>query len=164
VPLHGDRALFEKLSLEGFQSGLSWIVVLRKREAFRSAFARFEPERVAGFGEEDVDRLLADAGIVRNRQKIEAVIANARAVAELRERDGDGVLDALVWSFAPEPRTEADRPTGMGDVPASTPESVALAKALKAAGLRFVGPVTVYALMQSAGLVDDHVVGCFRTP
>ena len=162
VALHGDVALFEKLSLEGFQSGLSWIVVLRKRPAFRAAFAGFDPERVARFGEADVERLLADAGIVRNRQKIEAVIANARAVAALRDRDGDGALDRLVWSHAPQPRHERDRPTGMGDVPASTVESVALAKALKAVGLRFVGPVTVYALMQSAGLVDDHVVGCWR--
>ena len=162
VPLHGDRALFEKLSLEGFQSGLSWIVVLRKRPAFRAAFAGFEPERVAAFGEQDVQRMLADAGIVRNRQKIEAVIANARAVAALRERDGDGALDRLIWSHAPQPRDDRDRPAGMGDVPASTPESVALAKALKREGLRFVGPVTVYALMQSAGLVDDHVAGCWR--
>jgi DNA-3-methyladenine glycosylase I len=162
VPLHGDRALFEKLSLEGFQSGLSWIVVLRKRPAFRAAFAGFEPERVARFGEDDVARLLADAGIVRNRQKIEAVIANAAAVAALREREGDGALDRLIWSFAPEPRPESARPAGMGELPASTPESVALAKALKAQGLRFVGPVTVYALMQSAGLVDDHVQGCWR--
>jgi DNA-3-methyladenine glycosylase I len=162
VPLHGDVALFEKLSLEGFQSGLSWIVVLRKRPAFRAAFAGFEPERVAAFGDEDVQRMLADAGIVRNRQKIEAVISNARAVAALRERDGEGALDRLVWSHAPQGRDERDRPTGMGDVPASTPESAALAKALKGAGLRFVGPVTVYALMQSAGLVDDHVVGCWR--
>jgi DNA-3-methyladenine glycosylase I len=162
VPLHGDVALFEKLSLEGFQSGLSWIVVLRKRPAFRAAFAGFEPERVAAFGPEDVQRMLGDAGIVRNRQKIEAVISNARAVAALRERDGEGALDRLVWSHAPQRRDERDRPIGMGDVPASTPESVALAKALKGAGLRFVGPVTVYALMQSAGLVDDHVVGCWR--
>ena len=162
VPLHGDAALFEKLSLEGFQSGLSWIVVLRKRPAFRSAFAGFDPERVARFGEEDVERLLADARLVRNRQKIEAVIGNARAVAALRERDGEGALDRLVWSYAPDARNERDRPTGMGDVPASTPQSVALAKALKAAGLKFVGPITVYALMQSAGLVDDHVQGCWR--
>lgn len=162
VPLHGDRALFEKLSLEGFQSGLSWIVVLRKRPAFREAFAWFEPERVAAFGEDDVERLLADAGIVRNRQKIEAVVANARAVAALRERDGNGGVDRLIWSHAPVARAEADRPAAMGDVPASTPESVALAKALKAEGLRFVGPVTVYALMQSAGLVDDHLQGCWR--
>jgi DNA-3-methyladenine glycosylase I len=162
VPLHGDVALFEKLSLEGFQSGLSWIVVLRKRPAFRAAFAGFQPERVAAFGDEDVQRMLGDAGIVRNRQKIEAVISNARAVAALRERDGEGALDRLVWSHAPQRRDDRDRPTGMGDVPASTPQSVALAKALKGAGLRFVGPVTVYALMQSAGLVDDHVVGCWR--
>ncbi len=162
VPLHGDVALFEKLSLEGFQSGLSWIVVLRKRPAFRSAFAGFDPERVAAFGEEDVERLLADARLVRNRQKIEAVIGNAGAVAALRERDGEGALDRLVWSHAPAARDERERPTAMTDVPASTPESVALAKALKAVGLRFVGPVTVYALMQSAGLVDDHVVGCWR--
>lgn len=162
VPLHGDVALFEKLSLEGFQSGLSWIVVLRKRPAFRAAFAGFDPERVAAFREEDVERLLADAGIVRNRQKIEAVIGNARAVAALRDHDGEGALDRLVWSYAPEARDEGDRPTGTGDVPASTPQSVALAKALKVAGLRFVGPVTVYALMQSAGLVDDHVAGCWR--
>jgi len=162
VPLHGDTALFEKLSLEGFQSGLSWIVVLRKRPAFREAFAGFEPERVAAFGEDDVARLLADAGIVRNRLKIEAVIGNARAVAAIRERDGDGALDRLIWSHAPEPRSPAARPSGMSALPASTPESVALAKALKAEGLRFVGPVTVYALMQSAGLVDDHLAGCWR--
>ena len=162
VPLHGDAALFEKLSLEWFQSGLSWIVVLRKRPAFRAAFAGFDPERVARFGEADVERLLADARLVRNRQKIEAVIGNARAVAALRDHAGEGALDRLVWSYAPDARNERDRPTGMGDVPASTPQSVALAKALKAAGLKFVGPVTVYALMQSAGLVDDHVTGCWR--
>lgn len=162
VPLHGDVPLFEKLSLEGFQSGLSWIVVLRKRPAFREAFAGFEPERVAAFDDDDLARLLADAGIVRNRMKIQAVVSNARAVAALRERDGEGALDRLVWSHAPEPRSPPDRPTGMDDVPSSTPESAALAKALKAAGLTFVGPVTVYALMQSAGLVDDHVQGCFR--
>src|SRR4051794_1255231 len=162
VPLHGDVALFEKLSLEGFQSGLSWIVVLRKRPAFRTAFAGFEPERVAAFGEDDIGRPLADAGIVRNRQKIEAVIGNARAVAALRERDGDGALARLIWAHAAPPRPEAHRPAVAQDVPASTPASVALAKELKAAGLRFVGPGTVYALMQSAGLVDDHVVGCFR--
>jgi DNA-3-methyladenine glycosylase I len=164
VPLHGDTALFEKLSLEGFQSGLSWIVVLRKRPAFRAAFAGFEPERVAAFGEQDVERMLGDTGIVRNRQKIEAVIANARAVADLLGRDGEGALDRLIWSHAPQARDERDRPAGMGEVPASTPESAALAKALKREGLRFVGPVTVYALMQSAGLVDDHVVGCWRAP
>jgi len=162
VPLHGDRALYEKLSLEGFQSGLSWIVVLRKREAFRAAFAGFEPEAVAAFGEDDVDRLLLDAGIIRNRQKIEAAIGNARAVAAMRERDGDGALDRLIWSFADAAAAEHVPPAAMGDVPPSTTASKALAKALQREGLRFVGPVTIYALMQSAGLVDDHVDGCFR--
>ena len=162
VPLHGDRALLEKLTLEGFQSGLSWIVVLRKRPAFRAAFADFEPAAVAAFGEADVDRLLADAGIVRNRQKIEAAIANARAVVALQERDGEGALDRLIWSFAPAAAAEHVPPADLSDVPAQTAASRALAKALRAAGLRFVGPVTVYALMQSGGLVDDHVDGCFR--
>lgn len=162
VPLHGDRALFEKLTLEGFQSGLSWIVVLRKRPAFRAAFADFEPAAVAAFGESDVERLLGDAGIVRNRQKIEAAIANARAVVALQERDGDGALDRLVWSFAPAASAEHVPPADLQDVPASTSTSKALAKALKREGLRFVGPTTLYALMQSAGLVDDHVEGCFR--
>jgi DNA-3-methyladenine glycosylase I len=162
VPLHGDRALFEKLTLEGFQSGLSWIVVLRKRPAFRAAFADFEPEAVAAFGEADVERLLEDAGIVRNRQKIEAAIANARAVVALQERDGEGALDRLIWSFAPAAAAEHVPPADLQDVPASTSTSKALAKALKREGLRFVGPTTLYALMQSAGLVDDHVEGCFR--
>ena len=163
VPLHGDRAIFEKLTLEGFQSGLSWIVVLRKREAFRSAFAGFEPEAVAAFGEHDVERLLGDAGIIRNRQKIEAAVANARAVAALRERDGEGALDRLLWSFADAARAEHVPPADMADVPAQTATSRALAKALQREGLRFVGPVTMYALMQSGGLVDDHVDGCFRS-
>ncbi len=163
VPLHGDRAVFEKLTLEGFQSGLSWIVVLRKREAFRSAFAGFEPEAVAAFGEEDVERLLADAGIVRNRQKIEAAVGNARAVAALRERDGEGALDRLLWSFAGAARAEHVPPADLSDVPARTATSKALAKALQREGLRFVGPTTMYALMQSGGLVDDHVDGCFRS-
>jgi DNA-3-methyladenine glycosylase I len=162
VPLHGDRALYEKLTLEGFQSGLSWIVVLRKRAAFREAFAGFEPAAVAAFGEDDVQRLLADAGIVRNRQKIEAAIGNARAVAALQQRDGDGALDRLVWSFADAARAEHVPPEDLADVPASTSTSKALAKALQREGLRFVGPITVYALMQSAGLVDDHVAGCWR--
>jgi DNA-3-methyladenine glycosylase I len=162
VPLHGDRALLEKLTLEGFQSGLSWIVVLRKREAFRAAFAGFEPHVVAAFGDDDVERLLADAGIVRNRQKIEAAIGNARAVVALRERDGEGALDRLIWSFADAARAEHVPPDDLADVPASTAASKALAKALQREGLRFVGPVTIYALMQSAGLVDDHVTGCWR--
>lgn len=159
-PLHGDRALFEKLSLEGFQSGLSWIVVLRKRPAFREVFDRFEPAAVAAFTGEDVERLLGDARIVRNRAKIEAVVANARAVEALRAEHGDGALDRLVWDFAPE--QPAPRPRSLDEVPARTPGSAALSRALKAAGLRFVGPVTAYALMQSAGLVDDHVAGCWR--
>jgi DNA-3-methyladenine glycosylase I len=162
VPLHGDRALFEKLTLEGFQSGLSWIVVLRKRPAFRAAFARFEPEAVAAFGEQDVERLLADPGIIRNRQKIEAAIANAQAVVRLQEREGAGALDRLVWSFAPAAAAEHVPPADLSDVPATTSTSKALAKALKREGLRFVGPTTIYALMQSAGLVDDHIEGCFR--
>ena len=162
VPLHGDRAIFEKLTLEGFQSGLSWIVVLRKREAFRCAFAGFEPHAVAAFVDEDVERLLGDAGIIRNRQKIEAAIANARAVAALQERDGEGALDRLLWSFADAARAEHVPPADMADVPAQTATSRALAKALQREGLRFVGPVTMYALMQSGGLVDDHVDGCFR--
>jgi DNA-3-methyladenine glycosylase I len=162
VPLHGDRALFEKLTLEGFQSGLSWIIILRKRPAFREAFAGFEPDAVAAFGDGDVARLLDDEGIVRNRQKIEAAIGNARAVAALRERDGDGALDRLIWSFQPAARAEHVRPSDATDIPAVTSASKALAKALKREGLRFVGPTTMYALMQSAGLIDDHVAGCWR--
>jgi DNA-3-methyladenine glycosylase I len=156
--LRGRDALFERISLEAFQSGLSWLVVLRKRPAFRAAFAGFDPEAVAGFGADDVARLLADAGIVRNRAKIEATIANARAVLGLAERGED--LDTLLWSFAPPPRPAP--PTGFEDVPATTPESTAMAKALRARGFRFVGPTTCYALMQATGMVDDHVAGCFR--
>ena len=162
TPLHGDVPLYEKLTLEGFQSGLSWLVVLRKRAAFRAAFAGFVPEAVAAFTEADVERLLNDAGIIRNRRKIEATLVNARAVAALRERDGDGALDRLVWSFEAAAGTEHVRPETMADVPPSTSASKALALALKAAGLHFVGPTTAYALMQSAGLVDDHVDGCWR--
>jgi DNA-3-methyladenine glycosylase I len=162
VPLHGDRALYEKLTLEGFQSGLSWIIILRKRPAFREAFAGFDPEAVAAFGEDDTERLLQDARIVRNRLKIEAAMANARAIAALRERDGDGALDRLIWSFEPAARAEHVPPADLADVPAATSTSKALAKALKREGLRFVGPTTVYALMQSAGLVDDHIDGCWR--
>jgi DNA-3-methyladenine glycosylase I len=162
VPLHGDRALFEKLTLEGFQSGLSWIVVLRKRPSFRTAFAEFEPDALAAFGDDDVERLLQDEGIIRNRQKIEAAVANARAVAALRERDGDGALDRLIWSFQPSALAEHVPPADLAAVPASTSTSKALAKALKREGLGFVGPTTIYALMQSAGLVDDHIDGCFR--
>lgn len=156
TPLHGDRALFEKMSLEGFQAGLSWITILRKRPRFREAFAGFDPDVVAEFGVGDVERLMADAGIIRNRAKIEATIGNARLVREMTE----GELDALMWSFAPPgPRT---RPRSMADVPAVTPESTAMSKELRRRGFRFVGPTTMYALMQSAGMVDDHLEGCWR--
>jgi DNA-3-methyladenine glycosylase I len=156
--LHGRDALYERISLEAFQSGLSWLIVLRKRPAFRAAFAGFDAEAVAGFDDDDVARLLADRGIVRNRAKIEATIANARAVLGLAERGED--LDTLLWSFAPPPREEP--PARLGDVPATTPASTAMAKALRARGFRFVGPTTCYALMQATGMVDDHVAGCFR--
>jgi len=156
TPLHGDRALFEKMSLEGFQAGLSWITILRKRPAFRAAFDDFAPEAVAGYGEADVERLMADAGIVRNRAKIEAAIGNARLVCEMAE----GELDALMWSFAP--AASGPRPVSMTELPAVTPESEAMSKALRRRGFRFVGPTTMYALMQSAGMVDDHLAGCWR--
>ena len=152
-PLHGTQALFERVSLEAFQSGLSWLIILRKRENFRKAFRGFDLGKVARFGDKDVDRLLADAGIVRNRAKIEATIANARAII-----DTDLDLDALLWSFAPASRP---RPSDMSQVPATTPESVAMAKELKRRGFRFVGPTTAYALMQATGMVDDHVEACW---
>jgi DNA-3-methyladenine glycosylase I len=151
-PVHDDDALFERLSLEAFQSGLSWLTILRKREAFRDAFAGFAIERVAEFGEEDVERLLADARIVRNRAKVLAAIGNARAAREL-----DVALGELIWSFAPEPRPRPARPE---DVPTSTTESKAMARELKRRGFVFVGPTTAYALMQACGLVDDHLQGC----
>jgi DNA-3-methyladenine glycosylase I len=155
VPLHGVIPLFERLSLEGFQSGLSWLIILRKREAFRAAFAGFDPVRVAKFDAADVDRLLTDAGIVRNRAKIEATVHNARRVLEL-ERP----LDELLWSFAPPRRTE--RLDSVDSLPSTTVESTAMARELKRNGLRFVGPTICYALMQAAGLVDDHLAGCWR--
>ena len=152
-PVHGDDALYERLVLEGFQSGLSWLTILRKREAFRAAFAGFSIVAVAEFGDADVERLMADAGIVRNRAKVEATIANARAAAALEEG-----LDALVWSFAPAEPGPA--PTSLADVPAVTGTSTAMAKELKRRGFRFVGPTTAYATMQACGLVDDHLAGC----
>ncbi|GAA3299999.1 DNA-3-methyladenine glycosylase I [Dactylosporangium vinaceum] len=152
--IRGDNELFERVSLEAFQSGLSWITILRKRPAFRAAFAGFEIEKVAAFGEADVDRLLADAGIVRNRAKIEAAIANARVAAEL-----PGGIAALLWSFAPDPKPE--RPADFSAVPAITAESKAMAKELKKRGFRFFGPTTAYALMQATGMVNDHVRDCF---
>ena len=152
-PLRGDDALFERLCLEGFQSGLSWLTILRKRPAFRAAFADFSIEKVAAFDEQDVQRLLADTGIVRNRLKINATIANARTAATL-----DGGLSELIWSFAPAETVRA--PRGTGEIPAITPQSTAMAKALKKAGFVFVGPTTCYALMQACGLVDDHLADC----
>ena len=152
-PVRDDRGLFEKLCLEAFQSGLSWLTILRKRENFRAAFAGFELAKVAAFGSDDVDRLLADAGIVRNRAKIEAAIANAGAALALP----DG-LAALVWAYA-EPARPA--PRTLGDVPASTPAAKALSADLRRHGFRFTGPVTAYATMQACGLVDDHLADCF---
>jgi DNA-3-methyladenine glycosylase I len=156
-PVVDDLRLYEKLCLEGFQAGLSWLTILRKRPAFRQAFAGFVPDLVASFGPADVARLLADAGIVRHRGKIEATIANARATLATQERYGS--LAALVWSFEPSRRRRA--PAAFGDLPAQTPESVALSKALRKLGFRFVGPTTVYAAMQSLGVVNDHFAGCF---
>ncbi len=155
TPLRGDDAMFERLCLEAFQSGLSWITILRKRPAFRDAFAGFRIDAVAGFDADDEVRLLADPGIVRNRAKITACIRNARAAQELP----DG-LSALLWSFAP--TAPRPRPAAVGDVPATSAESVAMAKELKRRGFVFVGPTTAYALMQATGMVDDHIAGCFR--
>ena len=155
-PLHGDRALFEKMALEGFQAGLSWITILRKRPRFREVFAGFDPAAVSAYGADDVERLMADAGIIRNRAKIEATISNARLVLDMDH----GELDAFLWSFAP--ASGRARPRSFADVPAVTGESQAMSKALRRRGFRFVGPTTMYALMQAAGLVDDHVEGCWR--
>ena len=156
VPVHGETALYERLTLEAFQSGLSWLTILRKRNAFRAAFAGFDAEVVAAFDDSDRARLMADAGIVRNRLKVDAAIRNAAAVVALREHGG---LDELVWSHAP---TDHVPPRSTADFRATSPESVALAKALKKAGFVFVGPTTMYAAMQACGLVDDHLAGCHR--
>ena len=156
-PVTDERGLFERMSLEAFQSGLSWLTILRKRDAFRAAFAGFDPDAVARFGDRDVERLLGDAGIVRNRAKIEATIANARATIALRETGP--TLAELVWDrFRPAPRPAA--PRTFADVPSQTPETVALSKELKRRGFRFVGPTTLYALMQACGVVDDHLADC----
>jgi DNA-3-methyladenine glycosylase I len=155
-PVRGDDALFERMTLEAFQSGLSWITILRKRPAFRAAFAEFSITAVAAFAEADATRLMADPGIVRNRMKVDAALHNARVAADLP----DG-LAALLWSYAPPPRP---RPATRADVPATTPESIALAKELKKRGFKFVGPTTAYALMQATGMVDDHLAGCFVPP
>ncbi|OBA62019.1 3-methyladenine DNA glycosylase [Mycobacterium sp. 1100029.7] len=154
-PLRGQVALYERMSLEAFQSGLSWLTILRKRENFRRAFCEFEIEKVAEFTDADVQRLMADAGIVRNRAKIDATIANARAIAELGSSQD---LSDLLWSFAPPPRP---RPAQSSEIPAVTPESTAMAKELKRRGFRFVGPTTAYALMQATGMVDDHIRDCW---
>ena len=155
-PVLDERGLFEKLTLEAFQSGLSWRTILAKRDAFRAAFARFDPDAVATFGDADVARLLADPGIVRNRAKIEATLTNARAAVGLRATGQP--LEALIRAHAPPPRERS--PATWADVPATVPESAALARELKRRGFRFVGPTTLYALMQACGLVDDHLVGC----
>jgi DNA-3-methyladenine glycosylase I len=157
-PVRDDRLLLERLCLEGFQSGLSWITVLRKRPRFREVFGGFEPAALARFGEADVERLLSDAGIIRHRGKIEAVIANARATVALQE--GGETLTDLLWSFAPPADPPAPVPAALADMPASTGESKALARELKRRGFRFVGPTTAYALMQATGIVNDHVAGC----
>ena len=154
-PVTEERGLLERLCLEGFQSGLAWLTILRKRENFRAAFVGFDPERMARFGKRDVERLLRDAGIVRHRGKIEAAIANARGTLALRE--GGTSLQELVWTHRPK-RHRA--PRGPKDWQPTTPESVALSKALKGAGFRFVGPTTVYAAMQACGVVNDHLAGC----
>ncbi|MGW5041513.1 DNA-3-methyladenine glycosylase I [Streptomyces parvulus] len=153
--VHGDVALFERLSLEAFQSGLSWITILRRREGFRAAFAGFSIPEVAAFTDADRERLLGDVGIIRNRAKIDATLANARVLAGW----APGELDELIWSHAPDPAGRP-APKTLADVPAVTPESTALSKALKKRGLRFVGPTTAYALMQACGLVNDHLSRC----
>lgn len=158
--LRGDRPLFEKLSLEGFQAGLSWITILRRRDTFRAAFHNFDINLVAELTEQDVDRLMLDAGIIRNRAKIEATISNARIVGRL-VGDDPGAFERLLWRFAPA-RDSRRRPLNFGDIPAVTSESTALSRELRTIGLRFVGPTTMYALMQSTGMIDDHVSGCWR--
>jgi len=161
-PVHGDVALFERITLEAFQSGLSWLTILRKREGFRAAFARFDPDPVAAFGAKDVKRLMADAGIVRNQRKVDATITNAQALVALRDDRGVGALDELVWSFAPPPRKRRVR--SLSEITPQTPESLALSTELKRQGFVFVGPTTMYAAMQACGLVDDHVSGCAVGP
>ena len=159
VPLHGDQALFEKISLEAFQAGLSWITILRRRAAFRTAFHQFDIERVASMDDTEVEQLMADTAIIRNRAKILATRSNARIALVLTEHS-PGALDDLVW--AARPKKIRPRPAAAWEVPATTPESEALSTTLRALGFRFVGPTTMYALMQSAGVVDDHVEGCWR--
>nr|WP_296071804.1 DNA-3-methyladenine glycosylase I [uncultured Actinoplanes sp.] len=156
-PVHGDDALFERMCLEAFQSGLAWITILRKRPAFRAAFAGFSIEKVAAFADADAARLMSDTGIVRNRMKIDAALHNAKVAADL-----PGGLSALLWSYAPDPAPP--RPVTRAEVPATTRESTAMAKDLKKRGFKFVGPTTAYALMQATGMVDDHLAGCWVPP
>ena len=156
MPVRDERGMFERLSLEAFQSGLSWVTILRKRPAFRAGFHGFDPDAVAAYGEVDVERLMADAGIVRNRRKIEATVVNARATVALRE---DGGLVDLVWSFRP---AATPAPTSYAEVPTTSPESVALSKALRKKGFTFVGPTTMFALMEAVGIVDTHLVDSHR--
>lgn len=158
-PLRDAGGMFERISLEAFQSGLSWLIILRKRDTFRAAFDGFDVERVARYGDRDVERLLADTGIVRNRAKIEATIANARAASDLADAGVD--LGELLWSFAPADHATRPRPADLAEVAAVTPESIAMARDLKKRGFRFVGPTTAYALMQATGMVDDHVAACW---
>jgi DNA-3-methyladenine glycosylase I len=158
-PLHGDQRLYEKLSLEGFQAGLSWITILRRRPTFRQVFHDFDPARVASMGDDEIEAAMHNEGIIRNRAKVLATIKNAALVVELT-REGPGALDELMWSFAPKPR--AQRPSSMAEIPAVTDESLAMSKTLRKLGFGFVGPTTMYALMQSSGMVDDHVAGCWR--
>ena len=164
-PVREDGALYERLVLEGFQSGLSWLTILRKREHFRSAFAGFDPEVVAGFDEADVQRLLGDAGIVRHRGKIQAAIANARALLAMQEAEGQGALTRLLEQGAPDDEALAHEgyrrpPRALADLPASTAATTALARDLRRRGWRFLGPTTLYAALQATGFVDDHLVGC----
>ena len=156
MPIRDERGLFERLSLEAFQSGLSWVTILRKRESFRAAFADFDPDTVAAFDDDDVERLMGDAGIVRNRAKVNATIANAGATVALRDEGG---LADFLWSFQP---ADTPEPVRYADVPTSSPESVALAKALRKKGFRFVGPTTMFALMEAVGIVDTHLLGSHR--
>lgn len=157
-PVRDERELFEKLILDGAQAGLAWITILRKRETYRKAFDGFDPEVVAGYGDDDVARLLADPGIVRNRQKVAAAIGNARAL--LAMHDAGETLTELVWSHAPAPRSSPLTPTD--ELPVTSPEAQALSKALQQRGWKFVGPTIVYAFMQAVGVIDDHIAGCWR--
>lgn len=160
-PVHGDDAIFERLSLEGFQAGLSWLTILRRREGFREVFAGFAVRRVAGFDDDDVTRIAGDPRIIRHRGKVEAVVNNARVLARWQDEDGEGALDGLVWSFA----TERAAPSTLSDVPVETGESRELTRRLRGRGWRFIGPTSAYAALQAMGVVNDHLSECHaRTP